>query len=655
MGLFLIGNCKTERTYSTLFPMIKKNILVLLLVISISVTGNAWVYPEHRDITLLAIQKLDSKHRAVLDKLWALARKGHESRLDVSVADMTQGEHPKYLDYAAWAAISGDHSTSAENMLHNVLETAWILNVAEIAARLKTGLAEAKNRSDHINKLRDSDLRLLRADPDYVSRAGANNGHFMLARPDVNTSAEVYFDTCFHEGCKLNVVGTYKWFHSSALLKAGRLSTEILTPDQHSALALAALADEAFALHFLNDGFASGHVAGVWGDASQRKGTHDYYCENGLEVTTWKGDRVVLMGDAYMRPEDAERAANSVLLSLVQFLDAANKKNDYFLLNDQSGIYTADTFNVSKAICMPPRQLDPAIRELSDLVLVTTPVPGLATGLGELPRFRSEIGFFIGISPAARVSELSGGFDVLQKTVGYVPGLELAIRLGLGMEGVLNESGDGLAFLDLGWRLDGASSMKYDNNEPSLKYFGSILAAIPSRDAFYARLRLPFCLVPGDLLIAAPILFLVAPKTMDKMIVAAGNGGLIPWQTGMITPIGRFQFILGREVGISFYGADRKGDAFLVPDNVEGKDLVTLISMYSTQIDFPILEYRPFRTFSARQSASLVLQINAGIDIPGRAKVVFTEDPRVPDRKPIWFIGLRMAFDWRHYFSKTKS
>jgi len=529
------------------------------------------------------------------------------------------------------------------------------MNVADIAAQLKVGLAESKNRSDRINKLRDSDIRLLRADPEYVSRAGANNGHFMFARPGVNTTAEAYFDSCFKEGCVLNPIGTYKWFHASAILKAERLKAEVLTPEQRSAISLAAMADEAFAMHFLEDGFASGHVAGVWGDASQRKGTHDYYNEMGLEVTTWKGERLILMGDAYMRPEDAERAANTVSLSLQQLLDAAYGKNEIYLVNYQLPQLVPDTFNVSKASVMPFRELDTSFTEIFSPVLFTTAVPGLATGLGELPRFRSEIGPFIGIAPAVRVSMLNGGFGVTQKTPGFVPGLELGIRIGLGMEGVLNESGDGLVFLDLGWRQDGPSSMQVINDK-DIKAFGSIYSAIPSRDAFYARLRLPFYLIPGDLLIAGPILLLFAPETLNKMIVSAGNGGLIPWQTGMVTPIGRFQFILGREVGICVYGTGRGPDSFILPDNhaTTGDDEV-LVSLYSTQIDFPILEFRPLRTFSSRQSASLVLQINAGLDIPGKMTIKYGADQVKPSVKPTMFIGFRLAFDWRYYFTKKKS
>ena len=38
------------------------------------------------------------------------------------------------------------------------------------------------------------------------------------------------------------------------------------------------------------------------------------------------------------------------------------------------------------------------------------------------------------------------------------------------------------------------------------------------------------------------------------MAVTAANGGLIPWQLGRATRFGRFQFVLGREIGATFYG-----------------------------------------------------------------------------------------------------
>jgi hypothetical protein len=626
----------------------KKILLVAVFLLPISLTCRAWIYPEHRDITLAAIVKLDTSRRALLDRLWSEARKGYESRLSEMVADPLQGIRPTHLDFAAWPAIGGDHSTSPENLMHNVLHTEWILKVADIGAQLKINIATARYESERINRLRDSDIQLLRADPEYVSRAGSNNGHFMLAIPNVNISAAAYFDSCFTTGTPLNTVGTYTWFHNSALLKAKRLASENLTPLQRSALALSAMADEAFAIHFLEDSFASGHVAGVWGDASQRKGTHDYYNAAGLQVTTWNGERIILMGDAYIRPHDIERAAYTIRLSLEQLIDAAYEVNGEKPLISETVEALPDTFNVSKAEYMPARMRDPKLVMMCNEVLVTTPVPGLATGLGAMPRFSSELGPFLGITAGVKTSVLSGGFGSNQYNSGVVAGLELGFRVGLGMDGVLNQTGDGLVFLDLGWKLDAASSNKFDN-EPILKQFGTYASALPSRDAYYFRFRMPFFLIPGDLLIAGPVMLLAAPDKLNKMIVTSGNGGLIPWQTGIITAIGRFQFVLGREIGVCLYGTGNGPDAFLLPDEETGDQ--ALVTMYTTQLEFPILEYRFLRTYAARQSASLMFQFYGGVDIPGKKSVIEEYNYPAPQVKTIWFAGVRMVFDWRHYFS----
>jgi hypothetical protein len=131
------------------------------------------------------------------------------------------------------------------------------------------------------------------------------------------------------------------------------------------------------------------------------------------------------------------------------------------------------------------------------------------------------------------------------------------------------------------------------------------------------------------------------------MAVTAGLGGLIPWQAGIETGIGRFQFILGREVGVALYGRGEFVDALLIPIN---EDQTALVNFKSTQIDLPILEYRPFRTFSSDQSSSLVFQLNFGVDIPHNESTQLPVGLETPDLKPVWYIGLRAAFDWRYYF-----
>jgi hypothetical protein len=318
---------------------------VIILFLSVNQL-NAWVYPEHRDIALLAIQNLSPEYRSVLDKLWAEARVGYEDRLTEAVIDATQTVKPEKLDYASWSAIGGDHSCSPENMLYNILQTDWILDVADVAAQLKIDLAEAENRSELINALRDSDIKLQRVDTEYATRAGSNNVHFLLSRPEFNTNAYDYLTTCLKEGTELNALGAYSLFHLTALMKAAKLHNENLSEEERSALILAMLGDEAFALHFLEDVFAAGHVAGTWGDASQRKGTHDYYNEKGLEVTTWDGKRLILMGDAYMRQRDAEFAAAVVQLSIEQLLDVSSGKINIAYNQTEPPPGTPDSFNV---------------------------------------------------------------------------------------------------------------------------------------------------------------------------------------------------------------------------------------------------------------------------------------------------------------------
>lgn len=623
-----------------------KTFLSIIVLIFCAGKSLAWIYPEHRDITLLAIQNLSPEYRSILDQIWAEARKGYEERLTTAVIDATQSINPSQLDFASWPAISGDHSCSPENLLYNVLQTDWILKVADIAAQLKIDLLEAENRHEHINALRDSDIKFQRVDPEYATRAGSNNVHFLLARPDADTQVREYLLACLTEGAELNALGAYTWFHVSALLKASKYFNENLSDEERSALILSALADEAFALHFLQDSFASGHTAGTWGDASQRKGTHDYYNEKGLEVSTWDGRRMILTGDAFMRPKDAELAAIPVKTSIEQFLDAASGKITFdYQYSNEIIEASPDSFSVCKYNYMPSREIDPNLIDAFAKILVTTPVPGLATGLGELPRFRTELGLFIGVISSVRGNTVSGGFGKTQTTPGALGGLDAGIRIGLGLEGVMHGGGDGLVFLDFGWRQDGSSTMKFGNS-PVLEEGGQFTAAIPGRDAFTFRFRMPFWLVPLDLLIASPLLF-IAPDTYAGMAVTAGLGGIIPWQAGIETGIGRFQFILGREIGVTLYGRGEQKDAILVPiDNKE----TALINLKSTQFDFPIVEYRPFRTFSLDQSSSLVIQFNIGVDIPHNETVALPEGIEAQELQPVWYIGLRSAFDWRYYF-----
>ena len=69
-----------------------------------AVPARAWVYPEHRDIAVLAVEKLDAERKAQFDRLWSEARTGNEQRLCAHGAESQQGVAPACID---WAALTG--------------------------------------------------------------------------------------------------------------------------------------------------------------------------------------------------------------------------------------------------------------------------------------------------------------------------------------------------------------------------------------------------------------------------------------------------------------------------------------------------------------------------------------------------------------------
>lgn len=360
------------------------------------------------------------------------------------------------------------------------------------------------------------------------------------------------------------------------------------------------------------------------------------------------------MGDAHMRPEDAERTSVSVRTSIEQLLDAAAGVPRAANLPHTSGVPLGpDPFDVCKNNTLVERPLrvlaeSEAYRNAyaTDVreVLLPTPVPGLGPGLGAMPRFRSEVGPFIGMSGMIDGRSIDGGFTVPEGR-GFIGDVEVAVRAGLGLDGVMSDSGDGLVFASLGLRGDFASSNSgFDSDVAQLG--GDLTAAIPARTAVSVRLRMPFYLVPGDLLLLSPLYF-ISPERYQNMAVVAGNGGLIPWQSGMATGIGRFQFVLGRELGLTFYGVI--GDDRVLASSVTPGGPLRFVEYKSILLDMPILEYRPYRSFSSNQSTALLFQLFAAADIPQSGSVVSPVGAPMPDLRTVWSVGLRVVFDWRYY------
>ncbi|HWE22779.1 MAG TPA: hypothetical protein VG496_02450, partial [Myxococcales bacterium] len=259
--------------------------------------ARAWIYPEHRDIAVAGIAALSSSERDALQRLWTQARTALPNRFCEGITAGDQGMKPACIDFAAWPALAGDHSCSPRHLSRQVVPGDWVLAVAKIAAETKASLAKAQGRVETLNAIAGSNLELQRADPEYATRAGANNAHFLL--PRTNSDALAYLKTATAGGAPLNALGLYVQYHLAALAAAADLranATDAALADKSRDV----LALEGFALHWLEDSYAAGHVVGTWGNVAWRKGTHDYYSEFGIDTTDWAGNSIVVFGAAHM-------------------------------------------------------------------------------------------------------------------------------------------------------------------------------------------------------------------------------------------------------------------------------------------------------------------------------------------------------------------
>jgi hypothetical protein len=609
----------------------------------------AWIYAEHRAIAAQGIKTLEPEQRGALDTLWSEARAGHDARLCADPAAGDQGLKPSCIDLAAWAAIAGDHSCSPQDMLRVVLGSDWILKVAAISAKTEAGLARAKNDAERRNVQTSCDLGLERTDKDYSTRAGANNAHFLLPRAG-DDDPEQYFLLALKPGAEPNAMAIYVLFHVAALRQAALLDDK--PAEERASGARDALALEFFALHFLEDSFAAGHIAGSWGAAAVRKGTHDYYNEHGLDTIAWDRESMLLFGDSHMQAADLDRAGQAVRLSLSEVMNA--RKAGSQTRRDASGFTVPagggdGTFDVCTATKMPDWILPPATYPYLKTVALAMPIPFRGPGYASLPRFRAEIGPFLGIASGVLFEGADGGFTT-GKSGGGLGGLDVGLRLGLGLDALLVDSGDGLVFLQGGLVMETHSTGTCEPTCPSDPVLQQFVPGVPARSGLQFRLRLPFWLIPGDLLLAAPFLAFTNPKALEKMGITAADGGLIPWQTKLSTPVGQLQFMAGREVAVNLFGYGGQKDAFLaVGQAPNGSRTLLPIAVRSVEWNFPLLELRPFREYGTRYSFAALLQIGAGFDTPNQVESLIPGVPP-PQLKTRYFGYIRVLFDGRRYF-----
>jgi hypothetical protein len=616
--------------------------------------AGAWIYAEHRDIMAEALKGLPPDQQQFFATLWTEARSGNEPRYCQEIVTGDGRSAPTCLDLAAWPAIAGDHSCSPDKLVAETLPSDWILKVGGVAAKTKVGLEQAKSRDATLNVWAISNLGLQYVDSEYLTRASANNGHFLI--PRTSNKLDEYVASALAEGVEPNALGLYLYYHLGALALA-RQWAGASEPSTLAALARQVLATEAFAIHFLEDTFSAGHVAGSWGSSAERKGTHDYYCEFGLDGTSWFGMPMVMLGDAHMRPEDLKRTAGVVALSLGQVFEAAHAGSP--TARAASAIEPeAARGAAAYDSCTATRQATATVNEktlpVAAPVVEKTPIPSRGQNDVHVPHFRQEIGPFVGFSGDLTGGLEFGGYQSGNGDARWYGGAEIEFRIGAGLEALTGSTGAGQAFLGVGYSYNTAQ------NGPSGSDFAAAgVPVVPARRGITVRLRVPFYVIPFDLLLVAPVLAWASPSTLTNMGIWAASGGLLGYERAFNTPIGAFQLLIGREVAATFYGyagdrVDNIGVAApgaTVPYN---SDLVFL-SYRVLSFDFPTFEYRPLREYATNQALTFAIQFGWGVEFPNQVRYVSkltvpAATGPTPDLATAWMIYMRIHFDARYYF-----
>jgi len=610
----------------------------------IGLPAAAFVYSEHRAIAGAAIAGLSPERAAVLARLWALARVSHEDRLCADPFTGPDGLGLPCVDLAAWSAIGGDHSCSPQELLAQVLESATVLKHGKIAAAEAQALATALRDSQRRNAAATAQIAMARAEPEYATRAGANNVHFLLPREGGEDFLD-YLDDALDSSSEANSAAAYFLYHGAAMVLAARTDPAATGPEA-AASARLILALEAFAEHFLEDMFAAGHVAGSWGNVAERKGTHDFYNRAGLEVRSWDGTETVLFGDSFLKPDGLERAARAVRESLAQVVDAFTEGSPARIAAFASQApedALSGRYNVCAAKTAPDWDIPEPLAPWFEAVALRMPIPYRGAGPGSLPRVHGEIGTYAALVAGGSLAGSGGSYDGLDTGGTLIDSLSLGLRFGLGLEELLTDSGDGLLFLEGGVAMSSSEPTDCPECERGTS---NVFPRIPARSGIEARFRAPFWLVPGDLILAAPILLLTSPDKFTQMASVAATGGLIPYERRIHTPVGRLQFVLGREVGATFFGYTGGVDEFVTLDST-GELIV--VGYKSVVVEIPIVEWEPFRFYGSKQALGVRFQFGAGFDKPLSATVLDPPGAPVPDLQTRYFGFLRLVFEGRRY------
>jgi hypothetical protein len=623
------------------------------------VRASAWIWPEHRDIAAEALRDLTPAQKKTIDQMWVGVRaiggkQVCENLVDPGAypVDVPRGDWDKVcVDYASFPALAGDHSCSAAELWADAAKEPWAVKVVWVAAKAKERLATAKDEAQRIDIWSLSHLAMQYVDPNYLTRAEGNNAHFLIARASVKDkeTLDAYLDRALSPTSDINATGLYAVYHMLALRYAALYHSAPAA--EKAELGGRALLAEGVALHFLEDSFSAGHYAGTWGGAAWAKGTHDLYSTIGLTTMTWKGDLFASHGDGHMTEEDMKVAAVTVRQSLAQVATAAEGKMPLPTEPITPSEKAVAQMNFCKAEHLPPTPDQLVARNASAMILQRSPVP--AGGKDEIhpPRARAEIGPFVGAVSGYTLGLAMGGYDSWNNSR-VRSEFEIGARVGYGLEGVITNNMDGQMWLQGELVADPVQldlacytcSGIGKRSDPAVPRVGS-------RSALKLSLRMPFYVLPFDLIVLGPVLMFTSPQALTEVVFAAAGGGLIPVEHKWETSLGSFQFMLGREVGFTLWGFTGHTNQFIYTPTANVND-ARVINYNSLELDFPTFEYIPPRVFATSLALAAVFQLGFNVEFPMDA--VYKDNGAPFSLGPSWNIYLRFRLDARKYFGASE-
>ena len=263
------------------------------------------------------------------------------------------------------------------------------------------------------------------------------------------------------------------------------------------------------------------------------------------------------------------------------------------------------------------------------------------------PRARAEMGPFVGAISGYTLGLAMGGYDSWDNTR-IRSEFEIGARVGYGLEGLITSNMDGQMWLqgelvagpvqlDLACHTCSGIGQRTDVAVPR----------VGSRSALKLSIRMPFYVLPFDLLVLGPVLMLTSPQSLTEVVFAAAGGGILPIERKWETSIGTFQFMAGREVGFTLWGITGKPNQFIYTPTANVNDF-RVINYNSLELDFPVLEFVPPRVFATTLALAAEFQLGFNVEFP--LSPTYNDTGLPFGLGPSWNIYLRFRLDARKYF-----